>query len=93
MQNKIDKRKIKQLNQISCTMAKTTALLVFVLLVTTIFNGYSAEENLSLIAQCRWVPDSCFNDPAICASCHDECQNDLQTTEAKTDNPKAENLP
>jgi hypothetical protein len=43
MQNNIDKREIKLLNQISYTMAKTTSFLVLVLLVATILNGYSVE--------------------------------------------------
>jgi hypothetical protein len=88
MKNNIDKRKIKQLNQISYTMAKTTALLVFVLLITAVFNGYSAVD----ADQCWWA-DLCFNYHFFCARCNDKCQNDLQTTEVKTDNPKAKNLP
>jgi hypothetical protein len=43
MQNNIDKRKIKLLDQISYTMAKTTTLFVLVILVAVILNGYSAE--------------------------------------------------
>jgi hypothetical protein len=96
MQNNIDKRKIKQLNQISYTMAKTTALLVFVLLVTAIFNGDcvvdAAPSTLVWLNRCEILQTLCNADPDLCAEYHRLC-GPLQTTEAKTGNLKAENLP
>ncbi|KAK2452615.1 hypothetical protein P8452_00338 [Trifolium repens] len=93
-------------------MANTTALLVLVLLVATILNGYSAEGNqlekdgpvyksqkatqMPLSIRCALLRDLCLRYPdEFCSEYYRLCppNKDLQTTEAKTDNPKAENLP
>jgi hypothetical protein len=96
MQNNIDKRKIKQLNQISYTMAKTSALLVFVLLVTAVFNGYcavdAAPSTLVWLNRCEILQTLCNIDLDLCAEYYRLC-GPLQTTEAKTENLKDENLP
>jgi hypothetical protein len=115
MQNNIDKRKIKLLDQISYTMAKTTTLFVLVILVAVILNGYSAEcvgrgnqlekdgtvyksqkaTQTPLSIRCALLRDLCLRYPEFCSEYYRLCppDKDLQTTEAKTDNPKAENLP
>jgi hypothetical protein len=77
-------------------MAKTTALLVFVLLVTAIFNGDcvvdAAPSTLVWLDRCEMLQTLCNADPDLCAEYHRLC-GPLQTTEAKTGNLKAENLP
>ncbi|KAK2404552.1 hypothetical protein QL285_053880 [Trifolium repens] len=78
-------------------MAKTTASFVLVLVVAAILNGYCAENAapplLVPLNRCQLLHNLCFyvDIPESCEEYHRLCP--LLTTEAKTDNPKVENLP
>jgi hypothetical protein len=79
-------------------MAKTTASFVLVLVVAAILNGYCAEDAappplVVPLSRCQLLHNLCFyvGYPPSCEEYHRLCP--LLTTEAKTDNPKAENVP